>query len=152
MKSGGQIDGQCHLSRLWSGGTVRWTVRLLGCVWRRVLYWVLNLWISSLTDVIWRSCRRTFRLAKMCQLRRLSRCNQRYLTWGSCIFWTIGSPMVVRLSALHTVHPLPRERFSGNHFCSRLNQPPGHNMAGRIRSTKNIWFPNQESNLWPSGS
>jgi hypothetical protein len=51
--------GRCRLSCLWSGGTVRWTVRLLGCVWRRSLYWVLNLRISSLTDVIWRSCRRT---------------------------------------------------------------------------------------------
>jgi hypothetical protein len=27
-------------------------VTLLGCVQRRSLYWVLNLWISSLTDVI----------------------------------------------------------------------------------------------------
>jgi hypothetical protein len=50
--------GRCRLSRLCSAGSVRWTARLLGCVCRRELYWMLKRRISSLTEGIWRSCRR----------------------------------------------------------------------------------------------
>jgi hypothetical protein len=38
---------RCGLSHLWSGGTVRRTVKSLRCECRRSLYWALNLWISS---------------------------------------------------------------------------------------------------------
>jgi hypothetical protein len=36
---------------------------------------------------------------------------------GSHIFYTIGSQMAVRLSALRTGRPLPPREISGTHFC-----------------------------------
>jgi hypothetical protein len=50
--------GRCRFSHLCSGGSVRWTARLLGWVCRRELYWILKRRISSLAGGIWRSCRR----------------------------------------------------------------------------------------------
>jgi hypothetical protein len=48
--------------------------------------------------------------------------------WGSHIFYTIGSQMAVRLSALRT----------GRHanFCQRLSRSQGYSAAGKIRSTE----------------
>jgi hypothetical protein len=57
--------------------------------------------------------------------------------WSSHIFYTIGSQMVVRLSALHAGHPLHPKKIPGTHFCYTLSQFWGHNAAGKIRSTEN---------------
>jgi hypothetical protein len=42
--------GRCRFSRLCSGGSVRWTARLLGCVCRWELYWMLKrrIWHKNL--------------------------------------------------------------------------------------------------------
>jgi hypothetical protein len=53
---------------------------------------------------------------------------------GSHIFYTIGSQMVVRLSALHADHPLAPRKIPGTHFCQRPSWPQGHSVAGRVRS------------------
>jgi hypothetical protein len=50
MKSGGQLNEQISSQSPVVWFTVSSTVRLLGCVQRRSLYWVLNMWISSLRD------------------------------------------------------------------------------------------------------
>jgi len=44
---------------------------------------------------------------------------------------------VVRLPALHTGPLYPPGNIPGTHFCSRLSQPQGHSMTGRIKSMKN---------------
>jgi hypothetical protein len=54
--------------------------------------------------------------------------------WGSHIFQTFGSRMVVRLSALCTSRPLPPGRFLVLISVNRLSQPQGHSADGRIRS------------------
>jgi hypothetical protein len=57
---------------------------------------------------------------------------------GSHIFLTIGSQMVVRLSALRAGHALPPRNLPGTHFCWRLSRPQGHSAAGRIRYIEKI--------------
>jgi hypothetical protein len=55
---------------------------------------------------------------------------------SSHIFWTIGSQMVVRLSALRAGRPSPPRNIPGTHLRWRLSRPEGHSAAGRIRSTE----------------
>jgi hypothetical protein len=52
---------------------------------------------------------------------------------GCHIFYTVGSQVAVRLSALRAGRPLPPRKISGTHLCLRLSRPRGHNAAGNIR-------------------
>jgi hypothetical protein len=58
---------------------------------------------------------------------------------GFHIFKTIGSQMVVRLSALRTGRPLPRRKIPGTHFCQWLSRPQDHSAAGKIRTLLPNW-------------
>jgi hypothetical protein len=54
---------------------------------------------------------------------------------GSHIFYTIGSQMAVRLSALRAGRPpFTPKKIPGTHFCQRLSRSQGHSAAGKIRS------------------
>ena len=44
---------------------------------------------------------------------------------------------VERLPALSTGHHYPPSNIPDADFCQRLSRPQGHNVAGRIKSTKN---------------
>jgi hypothetical protein len=56
----------------------------------------------------------------------------------SHIFYTIGSQMTVRFSALSAGRLLTPSKIPGTHFCWRLSRPQGHSAAVKIRSTEKI--------------
>jgi hypothetical protein len=72
---------------------------------------------------------------------------------GSHIFYTIGSQMAVRLSALRTGHPLLPGKIPGTHFCYRASRTPGFSAAGNISSIEksNYLIGNRTRDL-PGGS
>jgi hypothetical protein len=53
------------------------------------------------------------------------------------IFWTIGSRVVVRLSALRSRRPLLSRKIPGTLFCQSLSRPQVDSLAGWIRAIEN---------------
>jgi hypothetical protein len=64
---------------------------------------------------------------------------------GSHVFYTVGSQMALRLSALSAGRALHPRKIPGTHFCYRLS----HSAAGRIRSIEKIQRPHRESKYSP---
>jgi hypothetical protein len=69
---------------------------------------------------------------------------------GSHIFWTIGSQMTVRLSALCTSHPLPPGRFLVLISVRGWVDPMAIVQLEVLGKLKKIQWPHRELNLQPS--